>query len=391
MTRSPVGPDPLVGTVLEGRYQVGEQIGSGGMCVVYRGFDRRLERPVAIKFAADHLLDSSGRLDDPRIAERFDFEARAVARLCDPALVAVFDQGSTGGRPYLVLEFIAGGTARQLLAERGPMPPYAAAALLEPVLRALGTAHRIGLVHGDVKPENILISEEGEVKITDFGSAAWSERNGSQPSPLEAFGTAAYLAPEQARSGAGEGLRAASDIYSAGVVLYELLTGALPFAGADAAELAEARLRHDVPPPSRAVDGVPLQFDNIVLRATERDPAARYPDADSMLRDLDRVRAELGLPRYSVPAPTAAPSLTGAHATAPTTAQQSTVDLGSVIPATGGETDPVRTIVENIGSPISETTGWREVAVGFIVVLLLGVVSMICGYFFAAFLEQQLG
>jgi serine/threonine-protein kinase len=385
MTHSPFGSDPLVGAVLEGRYQVGEQIGSGGMCVVYRGFDQRLERRVAVKFAADQFLG------DPRIAERFDFEARAVARLSDPALVAVFDQGCTGGRPYLVLEFVAGGTARQLLAERGPMPPYAAAALLEPILRALGSAHRIGLVHGDVKPENILISEGGDVKITDFGSAAWSERSGSQPSPLEAFGTAAYLAPEQARRNHGEGLCAASDIYSAGVVLYEFLTGELPFAGADSAELAEARLRQDVPPPSRAVDGVPLQFDNIVLRATERDPAARYQDAESMLRDLDRARAELGLPRYSVPAPTALPSGTAAHRTAPATAQQSTVKLGSVMPAAGGETDPLRTIGENIGSPTSGTTSWREIAVGFVIIMLLGAIAMICGYFFAAFFEQQLG
>src|SRR5699024_9670009 len=157
------GHGDLRGTVLDHRYRIDEVIAHGGMATVYRGVDTRLGRPVAVKVM--HTAYSG----DPAFLQRFEFEARAVAGLKDPALVAVYDQGVDQGHPFLVMELVEGGTLRELLRERGPMPPHAAAAVIGPVLAALAAAHRAGLVHRDVKPENVLISHDGEVKLADFG------------------------------------------------------------------------------------------------------------------------------------------------------------------------------------------------------------------------------
>lgn len=414
MTRPSPPTDPLAGAVLDGRYRLDEQIGSGGMCVVYRGLDQRLERPVAVKVVAEHMLGPDGRLNDPGIGERFKREALAIARLSDPSLVAVYDQGTVGRRPYLVLEYIAGGTARELLVERGAMPPYAAAALVAPVLRALSAAHSLGFVHGDVKPENILISATGEVKVADFGSVAPAERTGGARRDLaDVFGTAGYLAPEQVDAGRRADVSPAVDVYATGVMLYELLTGSLPFTGEDPAALASARLRHDVPPPSQAVDGVPTQFDRLVLRATERDIRARYPDARSMAAALDRVRAELALPEYTVPAPAKTawppappsvvllpPSNTAAarlqppnpaqrpeHSPAP---QRTTVNLATIVPDEHQDVDPARPLEEPACAPASQPAAWRRTAVWLVVVLVLGLAAVIAGYGLGALVEYQL-
>ena len=189
-----VRPDPLVGAVLDGRYRVGPIIATGGMSAVYRGLDIRLDRPVAIK------VMESRYAADQQFLTRFQREARAVARLKDPGLVAVYDQGVDGHHPFLVMELVEGGTLRELLRERGPMPPHAVAAVLRPVLGGLAVAHRSGLVHRDVKPENVLISDEGEVKIADFGLVrAVAEAKITSDSVI--LGTAAYLSPEQVSSG----------------------------------------------------------------------------------------------------------------------------------------------------------------------------------------------
>ena len=155
--------DPLVGTLLDGRYRVENPIATGGMSTVYRGLDVRLDRPVALK-----VMDARYAGDQQFLA-RFHREARAIARLKDPGLVAIYDQGNDAAHPFLVMELIEGGTLRELLRERGPMPPHAMVAVLRPVLSGLGVAHRAGLVHRDVKPENVLISDDGEVKLVDFG------------------------------------------------------------------------------------------------------------------------------------------------------------------------------------------------------------------------------
>ena len=186
--------DPLVGAVLDGRYRVDTMIATGGMSTVYRGLDLRLDRPVALK-----VMDSR-YAGDHQFLTRFQREARAVARLKDPGLVAVYDQGIDGQHPFLVMELVEGGTLRELLVERGPMPPHAVAAVLGPVLGGLAVAHRAGLVHRDVKPENVLISDDGDVKIADFGLVrAVAEAKITSTSVI--LGTAAYLSPEQVSTG----------------------------------------------------------------------------------------------------------------------------------------------------------------------------------------------
>src|ERR1700744_1530321 len=182
--------DPLEGTVLDGRYRVSSKIATGGTSTVYRGLDTRLDRPVALK-----VMDSR-YAGDQQFLNRFRLEPGSVARLKDPGLVAVYDQGLDGRHPFLVMELVEGGTLRELLAERGPMPPHAVAAGLRPALRGLGAAHRAGLVHRDVKPENVLISDEGDVKIVDFGLVRAVSAAGITFTSV-ILGTAAYLSPEQ--------------------------------------------------------------------------------------------------------------------------------------------------------------------------------------------------
>ncbi|WP_409429152.1 protein kinase domain-containing protein [Mycobacterium sp. SMC-11] len=291
------GGDALEGALLDGRYRVGTRIATGGTSTVYRGLDERLDRPVAIKVMD---LRYAG---DQQFLTRFQLEARAVARLKDPGLVAVYDQGfgtpHDPGQPFLVMELVEGGTLRELLNERGPMPPHAVAAVLRPVLGALGIAHRAGLVHRDVKPENILISDDSDVKVVDFGLVRAIAAAGITSTNV-ILGTAAYLSPEQVRDGnAGP----ASDVYGVGVLTYELLTGDTPFSGDSSLTVAYQRLDHDVPPPSSAIDGVPAEFDDLVARATAREPAERYADGLEMAHAVDVITERLALPAFRVPAP----------------------------------------------------------------------------------------
>jgi serine/threonine-protein kinase len=285
--------DPLLGAVLEGRYRVDTMIATGGMSAVYRGLDLRLDRPVALK-----VMDSR-YAGDRQFLTRFQREARAVARLKDPGLVAVYDQGIDGQHPFLVMELIEGGTLRELLRERGPMPPHAVAAVLRPVLGGLAVAHRAGLVHRDIKPENVLVSDDGDVKIADFGLVrAVAEAKITSTSVI--LGTADYLSPEQVSTG-DAGPR--SDVYSVGILAYELLTGVTPFTGDSALAVAYQRMDNDVRPPSTVIAGVPAQFDELVAHATAREPADRYADAHDMGAELDAIVDELGLPPFQVPAP----------------------------------------------------------------------------------------
>ncbi len=285
--------DRLIGARIEGRYRIDAVIARGGMSTVYMGLDLRLDRPIAIK-----VMDPKYAAD-AQFVSRFEFEARAVAKLKDPGLVAVFDQGVDGDLAYIVMELVTGGTLRELLGERGPMPPHAVAAVMGPVLTALGTAHRAGLVHRDVKPENVLISDNGEVKVADFGLVR-AIAAASVTSSSVILGTAAYLSPEQVESGNAD---PRSDVYSSGILVYELLTGQVPFTGDTAISLAYQRLHNDVPPPSAAIAGVPPEFDEFVARATDRDPARRYADGFAMAEALGAMADELELPQFTVPAP----------------------------------------------------------------------------------------
>lgn len=285
--------DPLDNTLLDGRYLVQSKIASGGTSTVYRGLDVRLDRPVALK-----VMDSR-YAGDEQFLTRFQLEARTVARLKNPGLVAVYDQGLDARHPFLVMELIEGGTLRELLAERGPMPPHAVAAVLRPVLGGLAAAHRAGLVHRDVKPENVLISDDGEIKIADFGLVRAVAAAGITSASV-ILGTVAYLSPEQVRDG-NAGPR--SDVYSTGILTYELLTGRAPFTGDSSLSIAYQRLDHDVPRPGSVIEGVPTQFDEFVACATARDPADRYADAIEMAADLDAIAEDLQLPDFRVPAP----------------------------------------------------------------------------------------
>nr|WP_313676762.1 protein kinase [Mycolicibacterium sp.] len=283
----------MVGAALDGRYRVETRIATGGMSTVYRGLDLRLDRPVALK-----VMDARYAGDHQFLA-RFQREARAIARLKHPGLVAIYDQGNDGTHPYLVMELVEGGTLRELLRERGPMPPHAVAAVLRPMLGGLAVAHRAGLVHRDIKPENVLISDDGEVKLVDFGLVrAIAEAGITSTSVI--LGTAGYLSPEQVE-GRPTGPR--SDVYSAGIMAFELLTGTTPFRGDNALSLAHQRLDHDVPPPSTVIDGVPRQFDEFIAHATARDPEYRFPDAAAMGAALDDIAEQLVLPAFRVPAP----------------------------------------------------------------------------------------
>ncbi|MEU7768495.1 Stk1 family PASTA domain-containing Ser/Thr kinase [Nocardia sp. NPDC049190] len=279
--------------MLEGRYRIDAPIARGGMSTVFRGVDTRLDRPVAIKVMDPKFAG------DPQFLSRFEFEARAVAKLKHPSLVAVYDQGIDGDHPFLIMELVEGGTLRELLRERGPMPPHAVRAVAEPVLAAIGVAHTAGLVHRDIKPENVLISDAGEVKIADFGLVrAVAAANTTSASVI--LGTAAYLSPEQVTSGTAD---ARSDVYSFGVLIFELLTGQVPFTGDTSLSVAYQRIENDVPSPSRFIAGVPAEFDELVAKATAREPGHRFADANEMVDALRQIGATLQLPAYRVPAP----------------------------------------------------------------------------------------
>ncbi|WP_433663428.1 Stk1 family PASTA domain-containing Ser/Thr kinase [Nocardia sp. CA-128927] len=283
----------MIGQMLEGRYRIDAPIARGGMSMVFRGVDTRLDRPVAIKVMDPKFAG------DPQFLSRFEFEARAVAKLKHSSLVAVYDQGVDGEYPFLIMELVEGGTLRELLRERGPMPPHAVRAVAEPVLAAIGVAHSAGLVHRDVKPENVLISDAGEVKIADFGLVrAVAAANTTSASVI--LGTAAYLSPEQVTTGTAD---ARSDVYSFGVLIFELLTGRVPFTGDTSLSVAFQRIENDVPSPSRFISGVPPEFDELVAKATAREPAHRFADANEMAAALRQIGAKLNLPPYRVPAP----------------------------------------------------------------------------------------
>lgn len=283
----------LIGAVLDRRYRIDAPIARGGMSMVFRGVDTRLGRQVAIKVMDPKFAG------DPQFLTRFEFEARAVAGLKHPSLVEVYDQGVDGEYPFLVMELVQGGTLRELLRERGPMPPHAVRAVAEPVLAAIGVAHAAGLVHRDVKPENVLISDGGDVKIADFGLVrAVAAANTTSASVI--LGTAAYLSPEQVTSGSAD---ARSDVYAFGILIFELLTGKVPFTGDNSLSVAYQRVENDVPSPSELISGVPPEFDRLVARATAREPGHRFADATEMVAELRSIAARLNLPDYRVPAP----------------------------------------------------------------------------------------
>ncbi|CAA9383023.1 MAG: Probable serine/threonine-protein kinase pknL [uncultured Nocardioides sp.] len=283
--------DPLVGRLLDGRYRIGPRIARGGMASVHEATDTRLDRTVAVK------VMHPGLGDDDEFAQRFVREARAAARLNHPNVVGVYDQGDDDGTVFLVMEHVPGHTLRDVVRKEAPMPPSRAVALLEPVVSALAAAHRAGLIHRDVKPENVLIADDGapgagaRVKVADFGLAkAVSADTQHTATGGVLIGTVSYLAPELVVEGRAD---ARADVYAVGVVLYELLTGAKPHEGESPIQVAYRHVHHDVPAPSARVAGVPDYVDALVARATSRDRGQRPADASVLLHQLHRVASAL--------------------------------------------------------------------------------------------------
>ncbi|MDN0194745.1 Stk1 family PASTA domain-containing Ser/Thr kinase [Streptomyces sp. S.PNR 29] len=274
--------DPLVGQLLDGRYRVDARIAVGGMATVYRAVDTRLDRVLALKVMHPTLAT------DVSFVERFIREAKSVARLAHPNVVQVFDQGADGAYVYLAMEYVAGCTLRDVLRERGALQPRAALDILEPVLAALGAAHRAGFVHRDMKPENVLIGDDGRVKVADFGLVRAVDTVTNTSGSV--LGTVSYLAPEQIENGTAD---PRVDVYACGVVLYEMLTGDKPHDGDSPAVVLYKHLHEDVPPPSAAVPGLPYELDELVASATARTPDIRPHDAVALLAQLREARGTL--------------------------------------------------------------------------------------------------
>ncbi|MEV8417820.1 protein kinase, partial [Streptomyces niveus] len=294
--------DPLVGQVLDGRYRVDARIAVGGMATVYRAVDTRLDRVLALKVMHPALAT------DAVFVERFIREAKSVARLAHPNVVGVFDQGAEGAYVYLAMEYVEGCTLRDVLRERGALQPRAALDILEPMLAALGAAHRAGFIHRDIKPENVLIGDDGRVKVADFGlvRAVGSVTNTTGT----ILGTVSYLAPEQIEYGTSD---TRVDVYACGVVLHEMLTGAKPHGGDTPAQVLYLHLNEDVPAPSAAVPGMAIELDELVATATARNPEIRPEDAVALLALTRRTRAALSDAQLDAVPPQAANGA-GGHA-----------------------------------------------------------------------------
>ena len=280
---TPVG-DPNVGRLLDGRYLLASRIARGGMASVYEATDTRLDRTVAVK------VMHPGMGDDEEFAARFVREARAAAKLSHPNVVAVYDQGDEDDTVFLVMELVSGHTLRDVITKESPMAPLRALALIEPVLSALASAHRAGLIHRDVKPENVLIADDGRVKVADFGLAKAVSANTQHTTKGVLIGTVAYLAPELVVEGRAD---ARADVYAVGVLLYELLTGTKPHDGETPIQVAYKHVHNDVPPPSEVAPGLPEYVDALVARATARDRDSRPADASVMLHQVHRVSQAL--------------------------------------------------------------------------------------------------
>jgi beta-lactam-binding protein with PASTA domain/tRNA A-37 threonylcarbamoyl transferase component Bud32 len=287
--------DTLLGSLIDGRYRIRGRVARGGMATVYTATDERLERTVALKI----IHPSQAR--DPRFLERFTDEAKTIARLTHPNVVAVYDQGVHDGLPYLVMEYVRGRTLREVLAQRRRLNPGEALAILEQMLAAISAAHRAGLVHRDVKPENVLVAEapsggsgnlvDSVVKVADFGLARAVEASAEDETGGQLMATVAYVAPELVTEGHAD---PRTDVYSAGIVLFEMLTGRVPYDGGPPVEIAWQHVDRDVPAPSSIVAGLPPVLDELVARATRRDPQARPTDAGAFLSMVQVVRDDLG-------------------------------------------------------------------------------------------------
>ena len=275
--------DTSPGALFDGRYRIISRLGQGGMARVFLAQDESLHRQVAVKVLADR------HSDDPHFIERFQREARAAARLNHPNIVQVYDQSQTEGMSYIVQEYVEGETLKDLIRRESPIEPRRAITIALQILAALRVAHQQGVIHRDVKPQNILVQPDGKIKVADFGIASAGDTEMTEAGSI--VGTAQYLAPEQAR---GLPVGPPADLYAVGIVLYEMLSGRVPFEGEAAVTVA---MRHVQEAPEALTDRnplVPVALESVVMRALAKDPTQRYQSADQMGIELDRVRQ--GLP-----------------------------------------------------------------------------------------------
>src|SRR4051812_3197668 len=266
-----VAPD----TIVDGRYRALKRLGAGGMAEVWCAEDEVLGRRVALKLLGGRFAE------DPEFRERFRREAQAAAGLAHPNIVGIFDRAEWEGITYIAMELVDGRTLKELVAERGPLPPAIAVSFVEQVLRALGYAHRRGIVHRDVKPQNVIIDAEGTAKVADFGIARATNSEMTQTGAI--VGTMQYMSPEQAQ---GLPVDSRSDLYSAGVVLYELLTGRVPFEGEAPVSIALKHVNERPVPPGQLRPGVAPALEAVVLRSMEKDPALRFQSAEEFIAAL---------------------------------------------------------------------------------------------------------
>jgi serine/threonine-protein kinase len=296
--------DTLIDTLFDGRYQIVRRLGAGGMANVYLAEDQELGRRVAIKILNDR------HANDDQFVERFRREAKSAASLSHPNIVSIYDRGEAEGTYYIAMEHLDGRNLKELIVARGPAPVRIAIEYTRQILGALGFAHRHEIVHRDVKPHNVLVDGDGRLKVTDFGIARAGASQMTETGSI--VGTAQYLSPEQARGGQ---IDQRSDLYSVGVVLYELLTGAVPFTGDSPVEIAMKHLSTTPSPPSALRPDIPHDLDLVVMRALAKDPDDRYQTADEMDADLERVARGASVSAQTAEAATA---ILAAPATMPT-------------------------------------------------------------------------
>ena len=270
--------------MLDGRYRVLSHLADGGMATVYVALDERLDRKVALKVMRPDLAN------DESFVSRFRREARSAAKLSHPNVVAVYDQGEDDGHVFLTMELVNGLTLRQVMQAEGPLTPRAALDIIDPVLQALGAAHSAGLIHRDVKPENVILREDGTVKVADFGLARAIATGTSTAQTGVLLGTVAYLSPEQVERGVAD---ARSDVYAAGLLLFEMLAGSKAFLGDSPIHVAYQHVHSEVPAPSSRVNTVPAELDQLVARASARNPDDRPRDANEFLAEVRRTRQML--------------------------------------------------------------------------------------------------
>src|SRR5437764_530632 len=362
--------DTLLNSLFDGRYKIVRKLGTGGMANVYLAEDQELGRRVAIK-----ILDDRHAADE-QFVERFRREAKNAAGLSHPNIVSIYDRGEAEGTYYIAMEFLDGRSLKELILTRGPAPVSIAIDYARQILAGLRFAHRHGIVHRDIKPHNVIIDGEGRAKVTDFGIARAGASQMTEAGSI--IGTAQYLSPEQAR---GTQVDQTSDLYSLGIVLYELLTGSVPFTGDTPVEIAMKHLSAVPQRPSAMRPEIPHDLDMVVLRALAKDPADRYQSAEEMDADLERVARGLRISPETEEAATTVLRGADLAASAPTTISRAPTAVTQMRPPAG----PPPPVYYDYDEPPSRRTIWP-----WLLAILLVAAAAIAGVYVYRQLQHEL-